>query len=102
MEPEILYEDADILVINKPAGLVVHSDGRTKESNVADWFISRYPEAKSVGEALGEVFRPGIVHRIDRDTSGCLLLAKTHHGYDILKEQFQDRSIEKKYLAFIY
>lgn len=105
--PEILYEDEDILAINKPAGLVVHSDGRTKEKTVADWFVSKYPEAALVGEPMelknGEtVTRPGIVHRIDRDTSGVLLLAKSHAGHALLKEQFQDRAIDKVYHAFLY
>ena len=104
---EILYEDADILAINKPAGLVVHSDGRTKEDSVADWFVKKYPEAKHVGEdielASGEkIERPGIVHRIDRETSGVLLLAKTKYGHAHLKEQFQNHEIEKVYHAFVY
>jgi 23S rRNA pseudouridine1911/1915/1917 synthase len=107
MDPEIIYEDADILAINKPAGLIVHPDGRTKEPSVAEWFVGRYPEAVNVGEKIAQtdgsvIERPGIVHRIDRETSGALLLAKTHHGYDVLKEQFQNREIEKKYLAFVY
>jgi 23S rRNA pseudouridine1911/1915/1917 synthase len=99
---EILYEDDDILAINKPAGLVVHSDGRTKESTVSDWFVAKYPEAKEVGEPLGEVDRPGVVHRIDRETSGVLLLTKTKEGHAHLKEQFQNHEIGKIYHAFLY
>lgn len=102
MDPEILYEDSDILAINKPAGLVVHSDGRTNEPSVAEWFVSKYPEAKDVGEKLGDIKRPGIVHRIDRETSGILLLAKTPEGHAHLKEQFQNREIEKVYHLFVY
>ncbi|MBX4189340.1 RluA family pseudouridine synthase [Candidatus Parcubacteria bacterium] len=100
--PEILYEDEDIVAVNKPAGLVVHADGRTKESSVSEWFVEKYPEAKEVGEKLGEIERPGIVHRIDRETSGVLLLAKTQKGFESLKKQFQDHEIEKKYHAFLY
>jgi len=99
---EILYEDADILVINKPAGLVVHSDGRTKEPTVSEWFLNKYPEAKDVGDRMGEIERPGVVHRIDRETSGILLLAKTKEGHAALKEQFQNREIEKIYHLFVY
>ncbi len=99
---EILYEDKDILAINKPAGLVVHSDGRTQEPSVADWFVSKYPEAKDVGEKLGEINRPGIVHRIDRETSGVLLLAKTPEGHAHLKGQFKNREIEKIYHLFVH
>lgn len=102
MEPTILYEDKDIVAINKPAGLVVHSDGRTKESSVSDWFVSKFPEAVEVGEPVGEVARPGVVHRIDRETSGVLLLAKTKEGHECLKEQFQNREIDKIYHVFIH
>ncbi len=107
MEPTILYEDKDILAINKPAGLVVHSDGRTTEPTLVDWFISKYPEASEVGEPIRqssgqEIRRPGVVHRIDRETSGALLLAKTQEGHAHLKEQFQNHQIEKVYHAFVY
>ena len=90
------------MVINKPAGLVVHPDGRTKEESVSEWFVSKYPEVKDVGEKLGEVSRPGVVHRIDRETSGVLILAKTSEGHTHLKEQFQDREIDKTYHLFVY
>jgi 23S rRNA pseudouridine1911/1915/1917 synthase len=99
---EILYEDDDILAINKSAGLVVHSDGRTKEPSVSEWFVNKYPEAKNVGEPLGDIERPGIVHRIDKETSGVLLLAKTREGHAHLKKQFQNHEIEKVYHAFLY
>jgi len=102
----ILYEDEDILAINKPAGLVVHSDGRTKEHSVAEWMAEKYPESREVGEPIelssGEkISRPGIVHRIDRETSGVLLLAKTKRGFGCLKKQFQNREIEKTYHLFV-
>lgn len=99
---EIIYEDADILVINKPAGLVVHPDGRTKEESVTEWFVEKYPEAKNVGEKLGDIERPGVVHRIDKETSGVLLLAKTKEGHAHLKEQFQNHTIEKVYHLFVH
>lgn len=102
LSKNILYEDDDILAIDKPAGLVVHPDGRTNESSVSEWFASKYPEAKNVGESLGDIERPGIVHRIDRETSGVLLLAKTKKGHTCLKEQFQKREIEKIYHLFVY
>ena len=107
MELPILYEDADVLVINKPAGLIVHSDGRTDEPSVAEWVLDRYPALASVGEPWespqGErVPRPGIVHRLDRDTSGVMILAKTQETYVFLKEQFQSRTTQKSYRAFVY
>jgi len=107
LTPFIIYEDDDILAINKPAGIVVHGDGRTKEPSVSEWFVSKYPLAKGVGEMIrlegGEVIdRSGIVHRLDRDTSGVLLLAKTQDGFEHLKSQFLERTIQKTYLAFVY
>ncbi len=106
MEPTILYEDKEILAVNKPAGLVVHSDGKTKEPNLADWVLSKYPKLKEVGEpgrdASGNViFRPGIVHRLDRETSGVMLIAKTQKSFENLKEQFQKHEVKKIYQAFI-
>lgn len=108
----ILYEDEDMLVINKPAGLVVHPDGRTKEESVSEWFASAYPESRHVGEPIKlaassqkpEAFleRPGIVHRIDRETSGVLVIAKSKQGFETLKEQFQSREIDKVYHLFAH
>lgn len=116
--PEIIYEDNDVLVLNKPSGLIVHSDGKTpKDSGAAygagfkptlvDWIIAKYPELKNVGEpwVAGDgrkIPRPGIVHRLDRDTSGAIIVAKTQATFEYLKTQFQNRAIEKKYLAFVY
>jgi len=107
LNENILYEDGDMLVVNKPAGLVVHPDGRTVEPSVSEWFAQTYPDSKEVGESIektsGEIIeRAGIVHRIDRDTSGILLLAKTKEGYECLKDQFKNRQIEKIYQVFVY
>lgn len=107
MEPTILYEDADVLVINKPAGLIVHSDGRTEEPSIAEWVLAHYPALAGVGEPWtspqGEVVpRPGIVHRLDRDTSGVMILAKTEEAYAFLKQQFGERTTEKIYQALVY
>jgi 23S rRNA pseudouridine1911/1915/1917 synthase len=107
MEIEIIYEDENIVAINKPAGLVVHSDGKTAEPTVADWVLKNYPDTKDVGESLvlsdGTIIkRPGIVHRLDRDTSGILLIAKNQESFSNLKEQFQNRTIQKSYRAFVY
>ena len=102
LSKNILYEDDDIIVLDKPAGLVVHPDGRTNEPSVSEWFGGKYPKSRDVGEKLGNIERPGVVHRIDRETSGALLLAKTKIGHKVLKEQFQKREIEKIYHLFIY
>lgn len=107
MDIEVLYEDADMLAINKPAGLIMHSDGRTEESSVAEWMTKHYPQAAEVGEPWvspqGAVIgRPGIVHRLDRGTSGVVVLAKTPAAYEFLKAQFQARTAEKAYRALVY
>ncbi len=107
MKIKILYEDKDMLVVDKPAGLVVHSDGKTVEPNLSDWVLEKYPEAKNVGEptrtAEGKlVIRAGIVHRLDRETSGAILIAKTKEGFEVLKKQFQEHKIKKIYEAFVF
>jgi 23S rRNA pseudouridine1911/1915/1917 synthase len=107
MEIKILYEDKDLLAVDKPVGLTVHSDGRTEESTLADWLLEKYPSIREVGESWttpsGEViFRPGIVHRLDRDTSGVLVVAKTPESFAHLKKQFQERLAKKTYRVFVY
>jgi 23S rRNA pseudouridine1911/1915/1917 synthase len=106
MEPIVLYEDDDVLAVNKPAGLVVHGDGKTDEPTLVDWILEKYPEIKKVGEpvrdAKGEtIYRPGIVHRLDRGTSGVILIAKTKESFEFLKKQFQNHEVKKIYHAFV-
>jgi 23S rRNA pseudouridine1911/1915/1917 synthase len=93
--------------LNKPSGLLVHADGRSKEETLVDWIGTNYPDLKEVGETQilqnGEVIkRPGIVHRLDRDTSGVILVAKTEEAHRFLKEQFQNRKVEKIYNAVVW
>jgi 23S rRNA pseudouridine1911/1915/1917 synthase len=107
MEPTVIYEDEDIIVINKPAGLSVHADGRHERATLVDWLVVNYPEVKGVGEeqvlADGTIIeRPGIVHRIDRETSGVLVVARNQRSFEILKEQFHNREVTKVYRAFVY
>lgn len=107
LEPKIIRETDDFIIINKPAGLIVHSDGRTDEPTVCDWILKNYPEIDGVGETQqldnGEIIdRPGIVHRIDRDTSGVMVIARNQDSFEYLKEQFQNHTIEKTYHAFVY
>ena len=104
---DILYEDNDCLVVNKPAGLMVHSDGRSAGPFLTDWIVTKYPETKGVGDPMTDqtgkpVNRAGIVHRLDKETSGVLIIAKTVEGHASLKKQFQDRTVKKKYLAFVW
>ncbi len=104
---KILFEDSDILAIAKPVGIAVHGDGKNKEKTIVDWLLKKYPKIKNVGEPIlladgRELGRAGIVHRLDKDTSGVLLLAKTKGGYEHLKAQFKNREIKKTYHAFLY
>jgi len=94
----ILYEDGDIVAISKPAGVVVHPDHQYKEGTVVDWLRCRYPGIENVGE---NVTRPGVVHRLDKDTSGVLVLVKTEAAHRFLKEAFQKGEIQKTYLALV-
>lgn len=107
MHIPIIFEDENILVVDKPAGLMVHGDGRSKRETLADWFAATYPLSAGVGEPAelsngAIVQRPGIVHRLDADTSGVIILAKTQEAFLFLKEQFQEREIKKVYEAFVY
>ena len=101
MRIKVLYEDANILAIDKASGISVHSDGRTKEKTIADWVLKNYPKMKKVGEPQGGVERPGIVHRLDRDTSGVLILAKNQKAYEFLKTQFKNHEIKKIYHTIV-
>ncbi len=106
MNIDVLFENDDVCVINKPSGVSVHKDGRREEDTVADWFVTQYPESSGVGEPLlltdgGTVQRHGIVHRLDKETSGVMILAKTQDAFEKLKEQFQARSVSKIYRLFV-
>lgn len=107
MKPEILFEDDVLLVVNKPAGLAVHEDGHTDGPFVTDWVRSTHPEMVGVGETQRlqngtEIDRPGVVHRLDRDTSGVLVLAKTQEAHACVKAQFKNREVEKEYRALVW
>lgn len=107
MEPTIIYEDDAVIVVNKPAGLMVHQDGKHERATLVEWLLVRYPELKDVGEEQrlpdGTLIeRPGIVHRIDRETSGVLVVARTQKAFETLKKQFQNREVKKVYRAFVH
>ncbi len=99
----IIYEDNDFLVIDKPAGLLTHPvQNQTKEPEVSlvDWLVKHYPKIKTVGDDTA--LRPGIVHRLDKEASGVMIVAKNQKAFDHLKQQFQNREIKKEYRAWIY
>jgi len=98
MDIKVLYEDNDVLAVDKPSGVVVFPEGQTLvrgEKTLIDYLIEKYPQLKQAGEAP----RYGIVHRLDKDTSGVLLVAKTSEALIFLQNQFINRRVEKKYTA---
>ncbi len=97
MKLQILYEDENVVAVAKPAGLITHSDGRTKEETAESWFRER---CKVQGLSLPE--QSGYVHRLDRDTSGVLVFAKNAGAYEFLRKAFHDRNVKKDYLAIVY
>lgn len=100
IELDVVYEDDDFLIINKPAGLTVHpAHDNYPEETLADLLIKKYPAIKEVGE---DQQRPGIVHRLDKEVSGLMVIAKNQEAYDCLKEQFQNRTVKKYYLALVH
>jgi 23S rRNA pseudouridine1911/1915/1917 synthase len=99
---KIIFEDENILAISKPSGLLVHGFPGHEERTLVDWILDKYPELRDVGETQGDILRSGIIHRLDRDTSGVLVIAKDQETHAFLKKQFQDREISKKYKAIVY
>jgi len=94
---DVLYEDSDLLIINKPAGLVVHPAPGHYDDTLVNALVARYPELQAREGDL----RPGIVHRLDRDTSGLLIVARNTRAQTALMEQMKRHEIEKRYLALV-
>lgn len=102
MDLNIVYEDGDVIVVNKPAGLVVHpEDENDRQETLAGLLLKRYPALKNVGDPARDSLRPGIVHRLDKETSGLMVVAKNQETFEYLKKQFQNRLVEKKYLVLV-
>ncbi len=95
---EVLFEDRDLIVINKPAGLVVHPAAGHASGTLVNALLARCPDLAGIG---GEI-RPGIVHRLDRDTTGVMVVAKNETAMRSLVNQFRDRQVTKEYLALVW
>jgi 23S rRNA pseudouridine1911/1915/1917 synthase len=95
---QIYYEDQDIAVIEKPAGLVVHPGSGTRSATLVHGLLFHFQSLSDVGGTA----RPGIVHRLDKKTSGLLLVAKNNLAHALLSRAFQDRQVEKTYLALVH
>jgi 23S rRNA pseudouridine1911/1915/1917 synthase len=99
-EIEVLYSDDEIIVVNKPAGMTVHPAPGHRDATLVDALLSRFPDLAAMVEPDG-VQRPGIVHRLDKDTSGVMVVARTPFARTALSRQFKDRTVAKTYLALV-
>jgi 23S rRNA pseudouridine1911/1915/1917 synthase len=102
-EPEelplkVLYEDSDVVVVDKPAGMVVHAGAGHRRGTLVNALLHRFGALSSVNDDL----RPGIVHRLDRNTSGVLVVARTDQAHQALARQFHERQVEKTYVALVH
>lgn len=95
----VIDETNDFLVIEKPSGLLVHPAPSQKASTLIDFLLKHAPKIKGVGDAKE---RPGIVHRLDREASGLMVVAKNKKAFEHLKKQFQEHAVKKEYLALVY
>ncbi len=95
----VIHEDTTYVIVEKPAGLIVHPTEAGEKVTLASWAVSHYPEIATVGDS--EV-RPGIVHRLDKDASGILVIARTQQMFEHLKTQFKNRLVEKTYTVLVY
>lgn len=96
---KIVYEDDNIVIIEKPSGLLAHPTEQMEEKTLAAALLHYYPDIKNVGE---NPLRPGIVHRLDKNVSGLILVCKTQKAFDYFKKQFQNRKIKKVYTALVH
>lgn len=96
---KVLFECNDYVVVDKPAGLVVHGTKTSTEVTLVDWLVANYPKIKKVGD---DPLRPGIVHRLDKAVSGVMVVALNNKTFKSLKAQFQARTVEKKYQGLVY
>jgi 23S rRNA pseudouridine1911/1915/1917 synthase len=97
---EVLFADAEVIVVNKPAGMTVHPAPGHHDGTLVDALLARFPDIATMAEPDG-VLRPGIVHRLDKDTSGVMVVARTPFARTALSAQFKDRTVKKTYLAIV-
>ena len=98
-EPKIIYEDENVLVVEKSAGLEVASEKNKEEPTLVDWLLKKYPGLAKVGP---DPSRPGIVHRLDKNASGLLVVTKTEAAFENLIGQFKARQIKKEYTVLVH
>ena len=93
---DIIYEDDDILVVNKPKNMVVHPGNGVNSGTLVNAIVGKYDLSDG-----SEDFRPGIIHRLDKDTTGCLVVAKNNNAHDKIAKQIQDRTTKKIYITLV-
>jgi len=103
----VVVETESVAVVNKPAGLLIHGDGRSDQPHLCQWIQKQYPETEGVGEPIErggkpDISRPGIVHRLDQETSGVVIVVRNQTAYEHIKQQFKNRSIKKEYDVLVY
>ncbi|MGB9911041.1 MAG: RluA family pseudouridine synthase [Microgenomates group bacterium] len=96
--PKVLYQDEEIIILNKPAGWVVNRAQTVKQKTIQDWLEENF----SFPIFKEKIFRSGVVHRLDKETSGILLIAKTPFSFLELQKQFKERKVKKKYFALVH
>ena len=99
IEIQIIEENDDFIIINKPAGISVHPGDHEHEDTVVNWALAHFPQIKNVGE---NPLRPGIVHRLDKETSGILIIVKNQKSFKHFKQLFSERKIKKTYFALCW
>lgn len=95
---EVVYADSDVLVVNKPAGLVVHPGAGNKSGTMVNYLLAAYPEIARVGDPM----RPGIVHRLDAGTTGLIVVSRTQRAYESLVAQLTERSVTRVYSVVVW
>lgn len=100
LTPRIIAKTKDYLVIEKPSGLLTHPTMADEKISLAGWLAQKFPEVKKVGD--DPKIRPGIVHRLDKEASGLMVVARTQKMFEFLKEQFKNRTVEKEYYALAH
>lgn len=96
---EVIYSDKDLIVINKPAGVSVHAGPTVRGPTLVDFLLEKFPEINGVGDS--PQVRPGIVHRLDKDTSGVMVVARNQKSFEALKDLFKKRLVGKTYWAIV-
>ncbi len=99
VQPKIIEQNENYLIIDKPHNLLVHATDRGETNTLADWLVSKFPGIEKIGD---DPLRPGIVHRLDKEVSGLMVIPLNQDYFDLIKKQFQDRTIKKEYLALVH